>query len=96
MESYWTYCYRNGIQFDAGLSLQQQQTCMQIKTISTGASSPQGKVTTTTPSPTSQDKQPVLKPVECNLCKRRFKNIPALNGHMRLHGGYFKKVSAMW
>ncbi|XP_066146816.1 zinc finger protein 541 isoform X3 [Euwallacea fornicatus] len=72
----------------------QQQQCMQIKTISTGASSPQGKVTTTTPStpsPTSQDKQPILKPVECNLCKRRFKNIPALNGHMRLHGGYFKK-----
>lgn len=33
------------------------------------------------------------KPVECNLCHRKFKNIPALNGHMRLHGGYFKKVS---
>lgn len=33
-----------------------------------------------------------LKPVECNLCHRRFKNVPALNGHMRLHGGYFKKV----
>lgn len=32
------------------------------------------------------------KPVACNLCNRRFKNIPALNGHMRLHGGYFKKV----
>ncbi|XP_023239416.1 uncharacterized protein LOC111638023 [Centruroides sculpturatus] len=31
------------------------------------------------------------KPVECNMCQRRFKNIPALNGHMRLHGGYFKK-----
>lgn len=31
------------------------------------------------------------KPVECNLCHRKFKNIPALNGHMRLHGGYFKK-----
>ncbi|XP_064623846.1 uncharacterized protein LOC135485588 isoform X2 [Lineus longissimus] len=31
------------------------------------------------------------KPVECSLCHRRFKNIPALNGHMRLHGGYFKK-----
>ncbi|XP_013389123.1 ELM2 and SANT domain-containing protein 1 [Lingula anatina] len=27
------------------------------------------------------------------MCHRRFKNIPALNGHMRLHGGYFKKVS---
>lgn len=31
------------------------------------------------------------KPVECNLCHRKFKNTPALNGHMRLHGGYFKK-----
>ncbi|GIY07467.1 zinc finger protein 541 [Caerostris extrusa] len=26
------------------------------------------------------------KPVECSLCQRKFKNIPALNGHMRLHG----------
>ncbi|XP_026494312.2 zinc finger protein 541 isoform X1 [Vanessa tameamea] len=34
-----------------------------------------------------------IKPVECNLCHRKFKNIPALNGHMRLHGGYFKKDS---
>ncbi|XP_034834133.1 zinc finger protein 541 isoform X2 [Maniola hyperantus] len=33
------------------------------------------------------------KQVECNLCHRKFKNIPALNGHMRLHGGYFKKDS---
>ncbi|XP_035704519.1 mucin-5AC isoform X3 [Folsomia candida] len=31
------------------------------------------------------------KPVECAICCRRFKNTPALNGHMRLHGGYFKK-----
>lgn len=31
------------------------------------------------------------KPVECTMCNRRFKNIPALNGHMRLHGGYYKK-----
>jgi len=30
------------------------------------------------------------KPVECTICFRRFKNTPALNGHMRLHGGYFK------
>jgi hypothetical protein len=30
------------------------------------------------------------KPVECTICCRRFKNTPALNGHMRLHGGYFK------
>ncbi|KAL5972194.1 hypothetical protein TSMEX_000062 [Taenia solium] len=26
--------------------------------------------------------------VACSLCKRRFKNQSALNGHMRLHGGY--------
>lgn len=37
--------------------------------------------------------KPEQKPVECNLCHRKFKNVPALNGHMRLHGGYFKKVS---
>lgn len=43
---------------------------------------------TSRPSAASAD----LKPVECNLCHRKFKNIPALNGHMRLHGGYFKKV----
>ncbi|XP_050548753.1 serine-rich adhesin for platelets-like isoform X2 [Daktulosphaira vitifoliae] len=35
--------------------------------------------------------KPEQKPVECNLCHRKFKNVPALNGHMRLHGGYFKK-----
>jgi membrane protease subunit (stomatin/prohibitin family) len=39
-----------------------------------------------------QSQQQDPKPVECNLCHRKFKNIPALNGHMRLHGGYFKKV----
>ncbi|XP_030854694.1 uncharacterized protein LOC100889942 isoform X2 [Strongylocentrotus purpuratus] len=26
--------------------------------------------------------------VECTVCKRTFKSMPALNGHMRLHGGY--------
>ena len=31
------------------------------------------------------------KPVECGICNRKFKNVPALNGHMRLHGGYYKK-----
>ena len=40
-----------------------------------------------------QSQQQDPKPVECNLCHRKFKNIPALNGHMRLHGGYFKKVT---
>ena len=38
------------------------------------------------PTPTLPD-----KPVECTICSRKFKNIPALNGHMRLHGGYYKK-----
>lgn len=32
------------------------------------------------------------KPVKCGVCGRGFKNIPALNGHMRLHGGYVRKV----
>ncbi|XP_068619111.1 zinc finger protein 541 [Battus philenor] len=41
----------------------------------------------------SVPRQAEVKPVECNLCHRKFKNIPALNGHMRLHGGYFKKDS---
>nr|KAG5710727.1 hypothetical protein BaRGS_035129 [Batillaria attramentaria] len=30
-------------------------------------------------------------PVQCTVCERRFKTLPALNGHMRLHGGYMKK-----
>ncbi|XP_072389156.1 uncharacterized protein [Diabrotica undecimpunctata] len=42
-------------------------------------------------SPNSTTDKMIPKPVECNLCHRKFKNIPALNGHMRLHGGYFKK-----
>ena len=52
--------------------------------------------TTTSSVGTSSDKATPStdpKPVECNLCHRKFKNIPALNGHMRLHGGYFKKVN---
>jgi len=32
------------------------------------------------------------KPVKCHVCDRGFKNIAALNGHMRLHGGYVRKV----
>jgi len=32
------------------------------------------------------------KPVKCHVCDRGFKNIAALNGHMRLHGGYIRKV----
>lgn len=34
----------------------------------------------------------VLKPAGCSICERTFKNVQALNGHMRCHGGYFKKV----
>jgi hypothetical protein len=30
--------------------------------------------------------------VECQICKKPFKNGAALNGHMRLHGG-FNEVS---
>uniref|UniRef100_A0A8W7Q3N6 Mucin-5AC n=1 Tax=Anopheles coluzzii TaxID=1518534 RepID=A0A8W7Q3N6_ANOCL len=49
--------------------------------------------TTTTTTTTTTATKLEQKPVECNLCHRKFKNIPALNGHMRLHGGYFKKDS---
>ena len=42
--------------------------------------------TSTIITPTTPD-----RPVECTICSRKFKNIPALNGHMRLHGGYYKK-----
>ena len=37
----------------------------------------------------AQEQSPNM--VECTICLRRFKNIPALNGHMRLHGGYYRK-----
>ncbi|RNA30737.1 zinc finger protein 541-like [Brachionus plicatilis] len=30
------------------------------------------------------------KPEICKICGKGFKNIPALNGHMRLHGGFIK------
>ena len=50
-------------------------------------------VNTTKKSTTSNNSEKPLpdKPVECTICSRKFKNIPALNGHMRLHGGYYKK-----
>lgn len=32
------------------------------------------------------------KPEKCKICGKGFKNIPALNGHMRLHGGFLKQV----
>ncbi|KAG8264369.1 hypothetical protein J6590_011658, partial [Homalodisca vitripennis] len=57
--------------------------------ITSSASSPHVSSASTTPALVRADP----KPVECNLCHRKFKNVPALNGHMRLHGGYFKKVS---
>jgi len=28
------------------------------------------------------------KCVECHICKKSFRNGAALNGHMRLHGGF--------
>ncbi|XP_064489874.1 uncharacterized protein LOC135401406 isoform X2 [Ornithodoros turicata] len=51
---------------------------------------------TTTPASDAKLSEPQTnvveqKLVECSLCQRKFKNTPALNGHMRLHGGYFKK-----
>ncbi|XP_041969431.1 uncharacterized protein LOC121726239 isoform X2 [Aricia agestis] len=52
-----------------------------------------GTTLTGSPKPASVPGKAGDKPVECNLCHRKFKNIPALNGHMRLHGGYFKKDS---
>lgn len=42
-------------------------------------------------SKSSQDGEPNRNMVECTICSRKFKNIPALNGHMRLHGGYYRK-----
>uniref|UniRef100_A0A182K505 C2H2-type domain-containing protein n=1 Tax=Anopheles christyi TaxID=43041 RepID=A0A182K505_9DIPT len=58
------------------------------------AAASQQPATTTTPTTTTASTTKLeQKPVECNLCHRKFKNIPALNGHMRLHGGYFKKDS---
>uniref|UniRef100_T1KE71 Uncharacterized protein n=1 Tax=Tetranychus urticae TaxID=32264 RepID=T1KE71_TETUR len=33
---------------------------------------------------------PQLNQVECSICQKRFKNLQALNGHMRTHGGYLR------
>jgi len=81
---------------------QQQQQQQQQQVGSPGS----GNVGKGSPSPgnssspgtvaTSNKSQTEPKPVECNLCHRKFKNIPALNGHMRLHGGYFKKVNSIF
>lgn len=66
--------------------LQQTQSLTKSETDTQNTSKTSTSVTTAT-SPVKVEQ----KPVECNLCHRKFKNIPALNGHMRLHGGYFKK-----
>jgi len=34
------------------------------------------------------------KPETCKICGKGFKNIPALNGHMRLHGGFVIKTTS--
>jgi len=34
--------------------------------------------------------------VQCSVCDRRFRNLAALNGHMRLHGGYVKYVKKVY
>lgn len=75
--------------------LQQNQTKPEVDNVNTSTNS-----ATISPKQQQQQQQHATapnavkteqKPVECNLCHRKFKNIPALNGHMRLHGGYFKK-----
>ena len=54
---------------------------------------PHHRVWNTSTSPANSDKngEEVLKPAGCSICERTFKNVQALNGHMRCHGGYFKK-----
>ena len=46
------------------------------------------RITNSSAKPEPDPAQPM---VECSICSRKFKNIPALNGHMRLHGGYYRK-----
>ncbi|XP_031619520.1 uncharacterized protein LOC116338427 isoform X2 [Contarinia nasturtii] len=67
--------------------LQQTQTKSEVETINTTSNA----TTTLQSTANGNTVKTEQKPVECNLCHRKFKNIPALNGHMRLHGGYFKK-----
>ena len=55
----------------------QQQTSVILRTNSVPATKPEPDVN--------------QNMVECSICSRKFKNIPALNGHMRLHGGYYRK-----
>lgn len=106
-ESFIAYRVKSGLsvhclqqqQQQAQQQAQQQQQQQQQQVGSPGS----GNVGKGSPSPgnssspgtvaTANKSQTEPKPVECNLCHRKFKNIPALNGHMRLHGGYFKKVN---
>jgi membrane protease subunit (stomatin/prohibitin family) len=74
-----------------GVSNGQSQTGGSVNSV--GSSKQQQSQQQTQQQQQHQQSQQDPKPVECNLCHRKFKNIPALNGHMRLHGGYFKKVS---
>lgn len=67
--------------------MQQTQNQTKSETDTRNTSKTSSSSVTTASSPVKVEQ----KPVECNLCHRKFKNIPALNGHMRLHGGYFKK-----
>lgn len=67
------------------------QTQLQNQTQTKSETDSSGNSRTTSTTAAMGPVKPEQRPVECNLCHRKFKNIPALNGHMRLHGGYFKK-----
>ena len=51
---------------------------------------PQYSPTLEQPKPKSYFTFEEPKPERCKICNKGFKNIPALNGHMRLHGGFTK------
>lgn len=76
-------------------SLLQLQRLFSFQTSNGTADSANNKQQHPQPAAVAVQPKPEQKPVECNLCHRKFKNVPALNGHMRLHGGYFKKVSTV-
>ncbi|XP_076667271.1 uncharacterized protein LOC143368432 isoform X3 [Andrena cerasifolii] len=95
----WSHVQQQQQQAQQQAQQQQQQQPQQQQPQANSPGS--GNVGKSSPSPgnsaspgtvvASNKSQTEPKPVECNLCHRKFKNIPALNGHMRLHGGYFKK-----
>ncbi|XP_057333993.1 uncharacterized protein LOC130673095 isoform X3 [Microplitis mediator] len=72
-------------------SQQSQQANSPGNSGNAGKASPSPANSSSPGSTPSNKPQTESKLVECSLCRRQFKNIPALNGHMRLHGGYFKK-----